>query len=86
MEVHDFDKNIKQVHELMIKLLDAVSSISPVTEDVILCKDIKIPLFDYSSVTREQKLIIARKLFTVQLCSDALQNILEFYAVNLFNK
>ena len=86
MEVHGFDKNIKQVHELMCKLLDALSDISPVTEDVILCKDINIPSFDCSSVTREQKLILARKLFTVQLCSDAIQNILEYYAVNLFNK
>jgi len=86
MAVHGFDSNIKQVHELMFKLLDALSDISPVTEDVILSKDINIPYFDSSSVTREQKLIIARKLFTVQLCSDAIQNILEYYAVNLFNK
>lgn len=70
----------------MFKLLDALSGISPVTEDVILCKDINIPSFDSSSVTREQKLILARKLFTVQLCSDAIQNILEYYAVTLFNK
>lgn len=70
----------------MCKLLDALSEISPVTEDVILCKDINIPSFDCSSVTREQKLILARKLFTVQLCSDSLQNILEYYAINLFNK
>jgi len=86
MAVHGFDSNIKQVHELMFQLLDALSDISPVTEDVILSKDINIPYFDSSSVTREQKLIIARKLFTVQLCSDAIQNILEYYAVNLFNK
>lgn len=86
MVVHDFDDNIKQIHELMFKLLDALSSISPVTEDVILSKDINIPSFDYTSVTRVQKLIIARKLFTIQLCSDAIQNVLEYYAVNLFNK
>lgn len=52
----------------MFKLLDALSDISPVTEDVILCKDIKIPSFDCSSVSREQKLIIAEVTYCTALC------------------